>query len=255
MAPFEQLVGVLRILPLNSTENDPVPTFRRYPPYGKWSWTSVDELFYHILMERQKPNSSLSSASSASMLSQELDLSEDAEWNRVRLDSREATTITKEYSRRSPSPPSSEEEDSEEEEIVDARAGGEKVDGDKAHHKHHRIHHRHHHHHHHHHHDHSSDKHRSKNREKSRTPEVAGTGESDSPTATTTTTTTETSKPGSSQQSVSASTLTSRQRREFGNVGRLPMKGIPRGGRFKDSRNVHRGRDTRSKYDRDTHSV
>lgn len=53
LEPFEQLVGLLRILPVD-TDNDTLPAFRTYPACGKWTWTPLDELFYYIQTERQR---------------------------------------------------------------------------------------------------------------------------------------------------------------------------------------------------------
>jgi len=240
LIPFEQLIGILKILPLDSTEADPLPPFRKYPRYGKWSWTSVDELFYHILTEKQKmgDNSSLSSASSASVLSQDLDLSEGAEWNHKRLLSPPppGSSLVKEAT--GPSSSSSEDE-SEGETPPLARAGGE-----KPHHKHHHHHHHRHHHHHHHHHDQSSEKHRSKNRG------ATGVGRIE------TTRNVSSSALIRIESATAKSSSTSRHRRAIENVRRELLNGDGRNyrvARFKDNRK--RISDPRGKYDRGYRSV
>jgi len=233
LAPFEQLVGVLRILPLESNEGDPVPSFRQYPSYGRWSWTSVDELFYHILNEKQKQNGSFSSASSASILSADLDLSEDAEWNRVRVDSKKAPLAVVDDIVQS----SSSDEDYSDDAITPTG------DGDKSRRKHR---HHHHHHHHHRHHRHHDEKHRSKNRDDG--------SEAATPVTPVKADSARFFLPG--EKTESSASASSSQIREKPNVGRLQMNAkTPRVNRFKDGRRVHRGADTRHKFDRSSHSV
>lgn len=64
LEPFEQLTGLLRILPLD-TDPDTLPAFRAYPACGKWTWTPLDELFYYIQCERQRLASTLDTSNPA----------------------------------------------------------------------------------------------------------------------------------------------------------------------------------------------
>lgn len=99
LEPFEQLVALVHFLPLDP-DNDALPPARPYPPCGKWTWTPLDELFYHIQLERQKLGSALDT-STAALFSGDAQLSQSIEQQQQRISSLlsppSTTTITREF--------------------------------------------------------------------------------------------------------------------------------------------------------------